>query len=130
MRRIASETVGQQDILELLHQDRQDTVGERYTERKLSRTPEPEQTVCQTIRVKSGKYSDGCKGHGRYFQRHHKQWRNDFRIPAEEQGHDKEITGLRKYTDAEQEEDQRGHLCSTGGECHEEEDSQQQDYIV
>ena len=117
--RAPTQAEGKQDVLQLLHEDGQDTVGKTDRERQALGAPEPQQAVRELVGIEPRKHRDACERDRGDFERQHEQRDERRQIAAEEQRHDEHIARLREDAEREDEQHERRHARQTrrgGGE--------------
>ena len=127
---IAPEAVGEQHVLELLHEHGEHPVGVGDGEAQPLRAAVPHQAVGELVRVQAGEDGDGGQGHGGHLQGEHQQRGHRRGVPPEEEGHHEEVPRLGEHPDGEEEEHQPRHPGQDGGDHHQQEAPQQEGDVV
>ena len=129
-RGIAPKAVGEQHILELLHQHGQHPVGVGDGEAQPLWAAVPHQAVGQLVRVQPGEYRHRGQGDGGHLQGEDQQGRHCGGVASEQQRHDKEIPCLREHPQGKEEQHQPRHSRQEGGGHHQQEAPQQEGNVA
>ena len=128
--RISPQTIGQQNILKFLHQNRQHPVGIGNGEGQPLRASIPHQPVGELVRIHPGENSNRGQRNRGDLQRQYQQRRNGGSVTAEQQRDNQQIPGLRKYAQSEKKQDESRHLRHHRRGCYQKKAANQERQVV